>query len=81
MRTTAFRQGVSDARAGRRPRFDGEFIDASTTDVDFANAQWAYERGRLFGTIAPHNLLVVTKDQRLNPKAARLYRYSIGKIL
>jgi hypothetical protein len=80
MRTTAFRQGVADVRANRRPRYDGEFIDdaakVSTTPGDrmsFTNQCWNYERGRAFAILAPHSLRIIDADG-LNPKAVRFFR-------
>jgi len=55
-----FARGFDDIRAGRR------FAD----DVD--DDLWAYERGRLFGAIAPISMLLF-QGKRLNPKAVRLY--------
>jgi hypothetical protein len=40
MRSREFRIGVDEVRAGQRPNFD-------------AMNSWAYERGRLWATIAP----------------------------
>jgi hypothetical protein len=55
MRSRAFQQGVADARASRPPRFD------LPNDAD-----WDYERGRLFATIAPAEMPIM--------KNGRLYR-------
>ena len=64
MRSEAFRRGVEDARAGRRPRFDGEPDD-----------QWDYERGRQFGVLAPRNMpvLVPRTKKQLNPAAIKFF--------
>ena len=60
-----FRYGLEDVRAGRRPRFDAF--------ADFADdGLWAYERGRLFGFIAPVTM-PLRIDGRLNPKAIALF--------
>ncbi len=66
MRTHAFRHGVNDVRKGRRPRF-GDWGGAVGTD-------WEYERGRLFGILAPHSLEIVIEG-KLNPKAIDFYRW------
>jgi hypothetical protein len=62
MRRANFRPGLEDARAGRPPRFD------ELTDDD----AWSYERGRLFGFIAPVSLLLFI-DGKLNSKALALF--------
>lgn len=43
MRTAAFSLGFREARAGKQIRYDAFGHDA--------NAQWNYERGRIFGLI------------------------------
>jgi hypothetical protein len=60
MRHPHFARGLDDIRAGR------PFAD----DVD--DGYWAYERGRLFGAIAPLAMKLFVGD-RLNPKAVRLF--------
>lgn len=55
-----FARGLDDIRAGRR------FADDLDDDL------WAYERGRLFGAIAPTSMPLFL-GKRLNPKAVRLY--------
>jgi hypothetical protein len=61
MTSAAFGRGVADARKG--VPFDWRI----TEDV------WHYERGRLFGHIAPLNMPLWIGGQ-LNPKAVALYR-------
>jgi len=61
MRHPHFTRGLDDIRAGR------PFADHITDEY------WAYERGRLFGAIAPPGLQLFVRD-RLNPKAVLLYR-------
>jgi hypothetical protein len=81
--STDFRQGVADARAGRPPRYDGNFelmpVEKSSSSGDptaFINRQWNYERGRLFGTVAPKNLHIISpRTKQLNPKAVRFYAW------
>ena len=60
MRHPHFASGLDDIRAGR------PFAD------HIADEYWAYERGRLFGAIAPRSMPLFTND-RLNPKAVSLY--------
>jgi len=72
MYSLAFRQGVVDARAGRPPRFDG-FSEGDA---------WQYERGRIFGVIAPRSLNVIMPNaRRLNPIAIDFYRLHSGRIM
>jgi hypothetical protein len=66
MRQPNFKLGLNDVREGR------PFRDLA----EEPNAQWAYERGRLFGVVAPVSMpLFITDDSRrlLNPKALRLF--------
>lgn len=59
MRHPLFARGVEDIRAGR------------SFDTDLSDEYWAYERGRLFGAIAPLSMpLFIGKS--LNPKAVAL---------
>jgi hypothetical protein len=60
MRHPHFARGLDDIRAGR----------AFADDVD--DDYWAYERGRLFGAIAPLSMPLFD-DKRLNPKAVKLF--------
>ena len=61
MRSPLFRRGLDEVRAGQLPRFD-----------DYATAcLWAYERGRLFGCIAPMTMPLFF-DGELNRKAVTL---------
>jgi hypothetical protein len=55
-----FQSGFEEVRAGQRPRFD-----------DFYDRYWSYERGRLFGCIAPTSMPLFIGG-RLNPKAVAL---------
>jgi hypothetical protein len=59
MRHPNFARGFSDIRAGR----------AFNPDVD--DHLWAYERGRLFGAIAPLTMQL-HNGKALNPKAIAL---------
>jgi len=61
MRHPYFTRGLDDIRAGR------PFADHITDEY------WAYERGRLFGAIAPPAMKLFVRG-RLNPKALVLYR-------
>jgi hypothetical protein len=58
MRSTDFRAGVDDVRAGRPARFD-----------EFDNDD--YERGRQWATIAP-TTMPLRVNGKLNPEALRL---------
>jgi hypothetical protein len=60
MRHPHFAKGLDDIRAGR------PFAD------HVADECWAYERGRLFGAIAPQSMPLFICG-RLNPKAVRLF--------
>lgn len=60
MRHPHFARGLDDIRAGR------PFAD------HIADEYWAYERGRLFGAIAPQSMPLFIGG-RLNPKAVRLF--------
>jgi hypothetical protein len=63
MRSADFARGVADVRAGRHPAFD----QPATNDP------WDYERGRLFGRIAPVSMPVKIGG-KLNPKAVALFK-------
>jgi hypothetical protein len=68
MRSPHFARGLDDIRAGR------PFTEPATADLSWsatANASWEYERGRLFGAIAPLSMPIFI-DGCLNPKAVRL---------
>jgi hypothetical protein len=60
MRHPYFARGLDEIRAGR------SFAD----HID--DEYWAYERGRLFGAIAPQSMPLFIGG-RLNPKAVRLF--------
>jgi hypothetical protein len=60
MRHPHFERGLDDIRAGR------PFAD------HVADEYWAYERGRLFGAIAPLSMPLFV-GRKLNPKAVRLF--------
>ena len=75
-----FRQGVADARAGRPPRYDGDFelmpleLPPPGDPNCLINRQWSYERGRQFGIVAPRDLhVILPRAKRLNPKAVTFY--------
>lgn len=55
-----FARGLDDIRTGK------PFAD------DVHDSYWAYERGRLFGAIAPPSMRLFN-GKRLNPKAVRLF--------
>jgi hypothetical protein len=56
-----FARGLDDIRSGQ------SFAD------DAHYHYWAYERGRLFGAIAPPSMPLFDYGKRLNPKALRLF--------
>jgi len=58
MSSSAFKLGLSDVRRG--------------VPIDWRNGSWDYERGRLFGHIAPLNM-PLRIGGTLNPKAVRLF--------
>jgi hypothetical protein len=62
MRSTSFRRGVDEARAGRPPRYD-------------AMDDWDYERGRQWGKAAPKTMPVLI-GREVNPKAIAIYMRS-----
>jgi hypothetical protein len=65
MRTAAFRRGVADVRAGRKPRFDEQ------AEGD----HWDYERGRQFAVLAPRNMqIVLLQTKQLNPEAVEFFK-------
>jgi hypothetical protein len=59
MRAAAFAAGVDDVRNGRAPNFDSYADD------------WAYERGRLFASVAPTSMPLLING-KLNPRAVAL---------
>jgi hypothetical protein len=59
MRHPHFARGLSDIRAGR-------------AFAEVYDDYWAYERGRLFGAIAPVSMPLFIGG-RLNPKAVALF--------
>jgi hypothetical protein len=61
MRHPNFARGLDDIRAGC------PFADHVADDY------WAYERGRLFGAIAPLSMPLFLSGKKLNPKAVRLF--------
>jgi hypothetical protein len=63
-----FQRGFDDVRAGRPPFFDR----AGQHRRDRIDSQWAYERGRQFGIIAPRGMQLQKKG-RLNLDALRLF--------
>jgi hypothetical protein len=65
MSRPAFALGVADVRAGQRPRREVE----AWTDT---NQQWAYERGRQFGVLAPRTM-PLRIGGKLNREAVRLF--------
>jgi hypothetical protein len=60
MRHPHFDRGLKDVRTGKA------FAD------DVHDEYWAYERGRLFGAIAPPSMPLFVSG-RLNKRAVRLY--------
>ncbi len=60
MRHPNFARGVADIRAG------------IPFDPDIDDEKWAYERGRLFGAIAPL-WMQLFNGKELNPKAIALF--------
>jgi hypothetical protein len=63
MRKPEFAMGVADMRACKRYRHDYDCWDTNT--------QWNYERGRLFGRLAPRDM-TLKSGRQINPKAIRL---------
>jgi hypothetical protein len=66
METDAFERGVDDARKGK--------------PFDWRNGCWEYERGRLFGHIAPLNM-PLRIGGKLNPKAVALFSAAFSRKL
>jgi hypothetical protein len=74
MRTKDFAKGVEDVRAGRAARFDDyEFEQGDDDRRNKTNALWAYERGRLFVTMAPRTM-ALRIGGKLNPEAVNFCR-------
>jgi hypothetical protein len=71
-----FARGVEDVRAGRPPRFDDYAWDQSDTPA--TDRQWAYEKGRQFGIIAPKSMALRNKD-KINLDALRLLVTAINR--
>jgi hypothetical protein len=65
MRSPAFAAGVHDVRHGLPPRFD-------TFNAFDGDSLWAYERGRLWASVAPIAMNVTVRGQ-LNYKAVALF--------
>jgi hypothetical protein len=70
MRSGSFARGVADRRSGRSPQFDRE--DGN------GHSQWAYERGRLWASIAPRDM-PLRIGGKLNPKAVALFDVAYGR--
>jgi hypothetical protein len=68
MRNPNFARGFADVRAGK------------PFDPDVEDDYWAYERGRLFGFIAPLSMQLFN-GKALNPKAVALYEAASGRRL
>jgi hypothetical protein len=73
MSSAAFQAGVDDVRRGLAPRFD--VFNAYDRDE-----LWAYERGRLWASIAPI-AMPVTVSGRLNPRAVALLNAAFARKL
>jgi hypothetical protein len=66
MRREGFRRGLESIRAG-------ELFDTEQHDH-----YWSYERGRMFGAIAPRNMSLYA-GSKLNPKAVQLCHAAFGR--
>ena len=75
-----FSLGLAHIRAGQP--FDADVVD-DVEDEWGVRLYWAYDRGRLFGAIAPLSMPLFITKGRLNPKALALFRaaYRRGLIL
>ena len=63
----AFRRGVSEVRTGRQPSYDDEVLAQD-------GMQWAYEWGRQFALLVPHDLPLISPDEgTINPRAVYLF--------
>jgi hypothetical protein len=69
MSSPTFRLGAADARAGRSYHRDYDLWDT--------NGQWNYERGRMWATLAPHNVPLKKLNGRINPDAVRYWQGEI----
>jgi hypothetical protein len=72
MRHASFALGLDDIRKGKP--------FAPPDDDDYRNDSWAYERGRLFGAIAPLNM-PLRIGGKLNPQAVRLCEAAFARRL
>ena len=76
-------RGCSSASIMRHPNF-GRGLDDIRTGKAFADDvdddYWAYERGRLFGAIAPISMPLFV-DGRLNRMAVQLFRVASNRRL
>jgi hypothetical protein len=61
LRHPQFVKGLCDIRTGR------------PFDAELAEDGWFYERGRLFGCIAPLSMPLKLNDDSLNPQAVELF--------
>jgi hypothetical protein len=68
MSSQFFALGVSDARAGHPFR-----ADYDKWDVD---DQWNYERGRVWGLLAPRRVALKNRKGKLNPDAVFWWRWN-----
>jgi hypothetical protein len=79
MASESFLRGVSDARRGLAPRFDGlEVVVMLDNDRAFTDSQWNYERGRQFAILAPRDLRVMRSDGvRVNEAALAICKRAL----
>jgi hypothetical protein len=63
MKTSAFRRGFSESRAGLLPDFDASDEDA-----------FQYEVGRQFAVICPRNIPLLLPNGKLNPAASDVFK-------
>jgi hypothetical protein len=61
-----FQRGFDDVRAGRPPFFDR----AGQHRRDRIDSQWAYERGRQFGIIAPRGMQLQKRAGSISTRCA-----------
>lgn len=69
MRHPNFARGLADIREGRA--FDDDAYDH----------YWAYERGRLFGAIAPRSMSLFDSKGSINLKALQLFTAAVKRRL